>query len=96
MSTRDEYVKKLHAKLDEWNADLDKLEARAQGMKANTKLALHSRIDELRAQRDAVREKLGELQHSSEDAWGDLKAGVELAWESMSEALRSAYSHFNK
>jgi prefoldin subunit 5 len=30
MSNRDIYVQKLNAQLDEWNAEIDKLEARIQ------------------------------------------------------------------
>jgi hypothetical protein len=30
MSSREEYLKKLKTKLDEWDADIDKLEAKAR------------------------------------------------------------------
>lgn len=29
MTSKDAYVEKLHAKLDEWSADIDKLKAKA-------------------------------------------------------------------
>lgn len=94
MLDRDAYVKKIQAKLDEWNADIDALEARMQTAQADVRLALNRRLDALRVQRDDVAAKLQALRNASGEAWQDLTAGMELAWESMSEALRSAWSHF--
>ena len=42
----------------------------------------------------ATREKIEELQTSGESAWDDLKAGIELAWTAMGEAIDSAKSRF--
>jgi hypothetical protein len=35
---------------------------------------------------------ISELSHSGAEAWEDLKAGVDLAWEAMNEAIKSATS----
>ncbi|MCA8982704.1 MAG: hypothetical protein R3C12_10095 [Planctomycetaceae bacterium] len=94
MLDRDAYVKKIQAKLDEWNADIDALEARVQTAQADVHLVLNRRLDALRAQRDDVAAKLQALRNASGEAWQDLTAGMELAWESLSEALQSAWSHF--
>lgn len=98
MSTKDEFVKKMHAKLDEWNADIDALSAKADqaAHKAETeaRAEYHKQIEALRSKRDQARGKLNEVESASESAWRDLKAGVELAWESVSEAVRSATERF--
>ncbi len=94
MGTRDEYVKQLQAKLDEWNAEIDKLEAKARGARADIQANLDQRVTELRSKRAQIEQRLEELRHASEGAWGDMKAGLELAWESLSESLKSAWSHF--
>lgn len=52
------------------------------------------RIEDLRLKHETVREKLKELKEAGEDAWGDLEAGVELAWDSLGEAVKSANSRF--
>lgn len=91
---RDAYVKKIQAKLDEWNADIDKLEARAKGAQADAQLACNKRIEEMKTRRDELNTRLQEIRNSSGEAWEDLRSGVELAWESMSEAVQSAWSHF--
>ena len=40
--------------------------------------------------------KLGEFRDTCEDALEDLKAGHELAWDSLGEAVKSATSRFNQ
>ena len=94
MSNRDEYVRKLQEKLGEWNAEIDKLVAKAGEVKADAKNEYAEQIASLKAKQTAAREKIEELQTSGESAWDDLKSGVELAWTAMGEAIDSAKSRF--
>ena len=94
MSTKEDFVRKMHAKLDQWNAEIDVLSAKADQAEASARVEYHKQLEALRSKRDAARRKLGELESAGESAWQDLKAGVELAWESVSEAVRSATSRF--
>jgi uncharacterized coiled-coil DUF342 family protein len=94
MTTRDDYVKKMHAKLDEWNADIDRLEARMKAASADVRVVYQRKLDQLRAQRDEAVSRLQHLRESSGAAWEELRAGMELAWEALSEALQSAKSQF--
>jgi multidrug resistance efflux pump len=94
MSTKEEFVRTMHAKLDQWNAEIDALSARAEQAEADARAEYHKQLEILRSKRDQARGKLGEVESASEGAWQDLKAGVELAWESVSEAVRSAAARF--
>lgn len=94
MSTKDDFVRKMHAKLGQWNAEIDALSARADAAEASARAEYHKQLEALRSKRDHARSKLNELESASEGAWHDLKAGVELAWESVSEAVRSAAARF--
>lgn len=94
MITKDEFVRKMHARLDQWNADIDALKAKADRAEAGARAEYHKQLDALRSKRDDARSKLHELESAGENAWEDLKAGVELAWDSVSEAVRSAASRF--
>ncbi|QSV44584.1 coiled coil domain-containing protein [Geobacter benzoatilyticus] len=94
MSTRDEYVRKMQAKLEEWNADIDKLSARAGEVREDLKHDYAGQIEALKAKQAVARQKIEELQKSGGSAWEDLKAGIELAWSAVSEALDSAKSRF--
>lgn len=88
------YEKKLQAQLDEWNAQIDVLKAKADSAEADVQLKYYKQIEELREQQAAAKVKLDELKNAGEDAWEDLKAGVESAWSSLSNSLKSATSRF--
>lgn len=96
MSKRDAYIQKLHAKIDEWNADIDKLMAKAQQVEADSRIEYQQQIDALKQQRRKVENLLADLKRSGEGAWDDLKTGLDLAFESMNEAVRSAMTRFKK
>jgi uncharacterized coiled-coil DUF342 family protein len=94
MSKKDEYIQKLHAKIDEWNADIDKLTAKANQAEADSRIEYQKQIDTLKKKRREIENNMADLKKSSNEAWGDFKAGIDLAWDSMNEALKSAMSRF--
>jgi hypothetical protein len=94
MTDRHEYIDKLKEKLDEWDADIDDLEDRAQRVKADVKFELEDQITSLKLKRDIAKLKLSEIKDSSEEAWEDIKAGAEEAWAEVKDALEKAKSHF--
>ncbi|GGB89200.1 hypothetical protein GCM10011352_13980 [Marinobacterium zhoushanense] len=96
MSRKEAYQKKLQAQLDEWDAEINKLKAKADAAEADTRLEYYKHIDELRSMQESVRNRLAELKASSDDAWDDIKAGIDSAWDSLSNALKSAASRFKK
>ena len=93
-STRDEYVSKLKAKLDEWNADMDRLMAKAESLAAAARQECEEHVGDLRSRRADLEAKLHELSTAAEGVWHDLKAGVDGAAESLAEAIRSARKRF--
>ena len=94
MTTRHEYIEKLKNKLDEWDADIDALEEKAEHAKADLKFEYEDQLATLRRQRDDARLKLSEIKNASEGAWEDLKEGADEAWDSLKEAINKALSHF--
>lgn len=94
MSMKDAYVTKMHAKLDEWSAEIDNLKAKADVAEANVQLEYEQQISELKLKQNEAHKKLLELKNASDGAWEDLKAGVERAWVSVSSAVESATSRF--
>ncbi len=91
---RDVFVKKMQAKLDEWNAEIDKLEAQSRQKEVEFQEDLQKRIEELKTKRQSTRKKLEELQSAGGSAWQDLKAGVEEAASALGQALDSARTRF--
>jgi len=91
---RDAFVKKIKASIDEWNAEIDRLEARAEQAEAEARIEYHDEIQELKNYRDDARKRLSRLEQAGEGAWEDMKAGVEMAFEAMSQAVNSARNRF--
>ncbi|GAB4362362.1 MAG: hypothetical protein Kow0060_18540 [Methylohalobius crimeensis] len=94
MSKRDEYVAKLKAQLDEWNADLDHLEVQANLGKEDLKQEYQEQLAHMRKKRDEIRHKLTDLQQSSETAWEHLRSGIDSAGDALQEALKKAKASF--
>jgi hypothetical protein len=92
--TRDAYVKKMKAKLDEWNAEIAKLEAKAKQKEADAQQSYEKQIDELKEKRGQAKDRLDQMRQAGETAWDDLKAGIEQATTALGEAVRSAQSRF--
>lgn len=92
MSMKKAYEDKLQAQLDEWNAEIGKLKARADKAGADAKLEYYKQIENLREQQQEAKAKLDELRRAGEDAWEDLKAGMENAWDSLGKAVKTAAS----
>jgi chromosome segregation ATPase len=94
MSKREAYVQKMKARIDEWSADIERLEARARGAEADMKIKYQEQLAAMRQQREQAREKMRELEDASEDAWERLREGMESAWERMSKAFKDAADRF--
>ena len=92
--SRDAFVKKMKAKLDEWNAEIDKLEAQSRQKGAEVQAGYQKRIADVKDKRQKARQKLDKMQGAGESAWEDLKSGVELATDALGDALKSARARF--
>jgi hypothetical protein len=93
---RDAYVQKLKAKVNEWNAEIDKMAARADQAEAESKIEYHKQLEDLRAKRKNLEDKIAELQQAGEGAWEDLKQGLENSWEILKTSFTTAKSEFER
>jgi prefoldin subunit 5 len=93
---RDAYVQKLKAKMDEWNAEIDKLAAKADQADVETKIMYHKQLEHLRAKRKDLEDKIAEVQQAGESAWEDLKQGLENSWEILKTSFRKSKSEFER
>ncbi len=95
MDDKSAYAEKLEARLDQWRAEIDKLQAKAKEASADTQLKYKEEIDNLRAQQKEAEQKLNELGEAQGKAWEDLKSGAEAAWDNLGNAVRSAADRFS-
>ncbi|MCF8129712.1 MAG: hypothetical protein K9N10_14480 [Deltaproteobacteria bacterium] len=93
---RDADLEKLKTQLDEWNAELNRLEAEIQKAKADERDRYEIRIKGLREKEEAVKETLGHIFGERDEAWDDLKEGVGSAWSSLKSSLKEAKTEFEK
>ena len=91
---RKAYEDKLDAQLEEWNAQIALLKARADKAKTEAKIEYYKTIDTLEHNKAEARTKLHELKNASDEAWEDLKTGAEKAWDEVKAAFHSAASKF--
>ena len=93
---RDAYVAKMKSKLDKWNGEIGKLETKINQAGAETREGLHVQIVGLQAKRAEVSTKLESLRHAGDDAWRDLRGGVETSWKSLEKAVHTATGNFKQ
>jgi uncharacterized phage infection (PIP) family protein YhgE len=94
MGKKEAYKQKMAAELELAQAKLAKLKAQATNSAAGVRLRYANLVDELEQKLDATKTKLKELGAASDDAWEELKDGVESAWGSLSAAIRNAAAKF--
>lgn len=96
MVTREEFIEELKRKLDDWNKSIDELEQRVQSVEASSRDTLQEQLQDLKKKRDSARNDLHTLQSASAEAFEDMRAGMELAWQSIGDSFRSALSRFRE
>ncbi len=75
MNERQAYTEKMKAKLDEWNADIDKLEAQAKNAEADAQIKFQQQLDRLKATRDDAAKRLRGATECQHRCMGDLSPG---------------------
>lgn len=95
MNKKQAYEEKLTAQLEEWDAKIDVLKAKAAKTKAAAKADYYETIEDLQRKRGIAKEKLQGLRGARDEAWEDPKEGVESAWSNLGTAIKTAISRFD-
>lgn len=93
---RDEFQRKMQAKLDEYRKRIYELQIEAEEMSAQVKANMNRRLEDLEAKREAAEEKLEQLKSSSAKAWAEIKEGLDKAVKDLDQAYQDASSQFNQ
>ncbi len=94
MSSRDEYLQKFKAQLDEWNADIDKLEAKAREVQADVQAQYQEQLESMREMRDDALKRYTEMQSATVEAWDAMVVGAEKTWQIWVDTFAEARSKF--
>ncbi|MEE4273707.1 MAG: hypothetical protein V2I67_18675 [Thermoanaerobaculales bacterium] len=87
MPTRDEYVEKMKTRLDEWNQEIDRLEAKLADAEEETRTRLEPYMAKARDSRDRVVAKLAELKQSGEASFDATRDEVEHVWKTFKQSV---------
>ncbi len=92
---RDAYVEKLKGNIAMWNGEIDEFQAKAGKAKDEVQVEFKKQIEEMKAKRLALENKMSNLQQASEDAWEEVKTGVDIARQILGQAVKAAKDKFN-
>lgn len=96
MSNKDLYEQKMKAQLQLWQADADKLMARASMASADVQLEMKKMAGGLHKKIKEGKRKLFDIGESGEEAWEKLKDGAEATWKSIHDAFGEAATKFKE
>ncbi|HKJ52400.1 MAG TPA: coiled coil domain-containing protein [Gammaproteobacteria bacterium] len=94
MSEKAAYRQKIEASMEEWDAEIDKIEARADRAGADMQLQYFEELKKLRALQEVARGKLEELEEAGDDAWEELRNDVDNATNAIERAVNVAVTRF--
>lgn len=84
------YKEKFNAQIEEWEAELAVLKAKARKKAADFKIEYQEEIDELEERIEKGKVKLRELSEKGEEAWESLRKNLDDTFDS----LRAKFNQF--
>ncbi|MDO9143424.1 hypothetical protein [Rhodoferax sp.] len=90
MTTKNVYIEKMKSQLDELNASMNKLDAKATEAKADARAAYLEEMRKLRHQSKLASAKLDELKAAGEDNWNVMTTEM----EKVREAFVHSFNYF--
>jgi uncharacterized coiled-coil DUF342 family protein len=94
MKLRDAYQQKYEAQIEELNARLVILRARARRLAADARIAAYEELADTDKKLAALKSRLARLRTAGDGAWRDMKGGVETAWNDLNKAAKRAVKRF--
>lgn len=89
MDNKDKYVEKLKVKLDEWNAELNRLEAKAREAGTEARSRYEKELNSLREYYNEARQRYLSVQKATKDTWETLRQDAEEASRKLKESIDS-------
>lgn len=91
---KEAYQEKTEAQIQELEARIDLVRAKANQAKADAKIEYAETLEDLRSKQADARRKLQELHGTGLGAWEDLKQGMDEALNDLENAVDQAVSRF--
>ena len=94
MDKKELYIEKLAARLKQWSAKIDEYKAKGEELKVDMKIEYKKQLEDLSVKKGALEKKISALKEPGNEAWEELKKGVEKSWKELSEAVKTAAEKF--
>lgn len=94
--TVDAYKQKAKAQIKEMQAKMQILEASAEKADADMRVKYQKKLGEWKSRFNDIEMKLNELSSSSEDAWDDVRDGIDSAMSELGDAINNAKEQLKK
>jgi hypothetical protein len=90
------YQQKMEAQLKQWKAKIDIAEARAEQVSADAKIKYAEQLETIDEKYEQAQEKLAALQDASEDAYKEIRQGLDRAIQELSDSMSKATKLLNQ
>jgi chromosome segregation ATPase len=94
-SARHEFIEKVKKELDRLNSEIDRLETDLHAREDEVRRRYTMRKVELEKRRQELNERLVEMEVAGENAWEELKAGLDDARNALQEGIERARKEFS-
>ena len=96
MGNREEYIDKLAARLKKWDAEISKLEEKAENAKTDVKAKYKEKTDELRAKKESIQQKARDFRDTNEETFNLIKDGIEDSLTRLTKAINDTFAKFSE
>ncbi len=96
MGNREEYIDKLADQLKKWDAEIQKLEEKAKNAKTDVKAKYTEKIDELRAKKELIQQKVKDFGEANKEALGSVKKSIEDSLTNLTNAINDTFAKFSE
>ena len=90
------YVGKVDGQLKEWGIQINILKAKAEKSKAEAKIMYLKQIRDLRSKQEAARKRLQKLKGSGDEAWDEVKSGLDKVLADLKDSFNRVASKFKQ
>lgn len=94
--SKHEYIQKLKTQLDEWDYELDRLEARAKDVQHSLSDKVKVSVADLKEKSEQLKVRFRDVEHATEEAAADVKDALEMAWNSLKMGVLAVRSEFDE
>ena len=93
MESKATYQKRIESQLTKWKTTIDALRTKIEQAEAAGRANLHAQLDRLHDKRGRAEKLLEELSATSQDAWAEIKSGIEQGWNEVTRTAKQTMAN---